>query len=248
MICAKRYTCGFTLLEVIISIAILSVISVLTYSGFQLMVENDVRSRAYYDEEMQLHQAWRVITQDILHLRARPVRDQLGGQQGAFEVGVQGLIARFSRAGYAPSKLAPSGLIRVAYRLNSESALERLVWPVLDASTAAEPQIQTLVTKISGMSVESLETNNNFARVWPPLNTNTALNQTPKLIRVTIVDSEGIATSKTMPGLEMPNDVLAQSIQPTGELDGQINGNEADSTPPAPADDQNVQESQDVVE
>lgn len=152
---------GFTLLEVVVAIAIFAMISALAYGTLFKILE----TRDRLDEDRKF---WRSLSLTFLRLeddlsqtRNRTVRDYHGLTD------LPALIPppttarssddpslEFTRGGVPiTGSNAKSDLQRLGYRLKGD-VLQRLVWPVLDraASSETEPQVMTLLTNVDGFT------------------------------------------------------------------------------------------------
>ena len=74
---------GFTLIEAVVSLMLLSVMSVMSYQAVEVILGANDRSRGQLEDESQLHRAWQVISRDIMHLRPRAFADGLGAVEPA---------------------------------------------------------------------------------------------------------------------------------------------------------------------
>ena len=135
---------GFTLIELMVALAIFALISVagvmLLRSGSDTQIA--VKKRL---EEMSLsHRLSNGLEGDLAQAMVRPVRDQSGQPIPAFTQGdadVPGALFGFVRAGWSNFDGAPrSGLQRVAYILE-DGSLKRLSWPMLDGAAPSDAAI-----------------------------------------------------------------------------------------------------------
>ena len=153
-------TKGFTLLEVLVAIAIFAVLSLAAYQVLQGVLRSGEISKEHSDSLTKLQRAMLIIEQDFTQIVARTSRDE-GVEQdklrvitaGAslFESEDQGI--EFTRLGWAnPLGLLPrSDLLRVRYRLK-EGQLQRLYFLYPDLVAGQEPQVQVLLNDIEKLS------------------------------------------------------------------------------------------------
>ena len=184
---------GFTLLELMVAIAIFSFLATAMYTGIrQIIIERElVLERGA--ELASLQRAVRYLNNDFSQLHPRPVRDELGRDRvGALITDpardVVGL--EFSRDGWRNPAARPRGTLqRVKYRLE-EKILYREYWPVMDRLLGDEPRSLELLTGVEKMEVAFLDADNQWQPDWPPANAantgNTALTQLPKAVRYRI--------------------------------------------------------------
>lgn len=188
---------GFTLLEVVIAIAIFAGIFVVAQQMFSQAVDsrdrlNEAASRL---ETQQLLLTW--LTMDIEQIFPRPVRDAFGQEQPAL-LGVENAIA-FTRAGWAnPFDLRRrSELQRVEYLLDDDQRLIRRHWPALDVNPGAEPRETVMMENVQELHFRYLNRDQDgwsWVEFWPPLamaSKPVIQQQMPKSIEVRIVLEDG---------------------------------------------------------
>ena len=154
----RRWCEGFTLIEVLIAMAITAVIALVAYTSLSTVIAGVETARAEGRRVATLNRAFTVLSRDIRQVVDRPVRDEYGGRESALEGGP---LARqtlaFTRAGWHNTVGLPrSTLQRVAYFLD-EDRLVRASWPVLDRNSAIEPTEVTLLEGVSRFEVQFLD-------------------------------------------------------------------------------------------
>ena len=193
---------GFTLIEVLVALLILVLTLVFAYRTFYGVAAMEMRSRQDSELRQDLFRAWSVVSQDLLHMRARPVRGQLGEFEPAYRAGAEPYLLEFTRGGLPSMPVSPGGMMRVAYQLDDEGGLYRVSWPGLDAPEAIEPQQRLLVSGLQEFTVEQLGSDNFFSPLWPPINQeNAPLNLLPRMVRVSLVTLDGFEFSRLLPGV-----------------------------------------------
>ena len=175
---------GFTLLEVLIAVAITAMIGV----GATQLLSNIIESRQAVDvrgEQLASLQRFdMIVSRDIEQYLHRSIRDEYGDSQPALQLNVHQYYFEFTRAGWrnSPQSERPrSELQRVAYQLeniNSDACLiarERLerwgvqefkgeclvryFWPVLDRANNSQPVVQMLLEQVDRFEIEVLSGN-----------------------------------------------------------------------------------------
>ena len=129
---------GFTLLEIVIALAIFSVMSIMAYAGLAAMLDARASSVPRAQQLAQLQTTLYLLNEDLSQVIKRPIRDQLGSTEPAFSIGRGNEILVFTRT--VPSWLANSSetnLLRVSYSLEKE-ALYRRVWTIPDRTQQTE--------------------------------------------------------------------------------------------------------------
>jgi general secretion pathway protein J len=132
---------GFTLIEVLIALAITAFIAAIAYSSLSTALQAVEAARATAQRSYEVNRAWMIISRDLRQFVARPVRDEFGQVEPAM---VGGLAARFplsfTRTGWHnPNDIARSNLQRVNYRVE-DGVLWRDAFAVLDRAPDTVPQ------------------------------------------------------------------------------------------------------------
>lgn len=127
----RRQT-GFTLLELLLALAIFSLMSVMAYGGLTAVIQTRETVNQAMERLTAVQKALYRIQADLESAQARPVRDEYGDVQPALRRDLDGLGLALTRGGWRnPLSLPRSGMQRVHYRLEEKKLLRRS-WPVLD--------------------------------------------------------------------------------------------------------------------
>ncbi len=161
---------GFTLLELLIAMAIFAVLSALAYGGLNQLLASADHTRQANRQLRDLQLAVSILTQDLAQLAARPIRDEYGAERAALEVGDDGItLLRFTRRGWRnPTGLRRSTLQRVAYRLE-DGTLYRRYWHHLDRAPGEQPVELPLLTGVRALRVRLRDGSGRWQDAWPPL-------------------------------------------------------------------------------
>src|SRR5690606_20881566 len=125
-----RGTHGFTLIETVIAMLLLAIMSIMGYQAVEVVLGANQRSQAGLADEMALQRAWQIIGNDLIHMRARPFADGLGGIEPAYQTGLASMdLLRMTRGGGASLRASPSGLSRITYSVSAEGELLRSAGP-----------------------------------------------------------------------------------------------------------------------
>ena len=159
---------GFTLVEVLIAMAITAFVSVLSYQTLSTALAGIESARTESERLHEINRAFTVLSRDVRQMTNRPVRDEFGQMASAVSGGELARDPlRLTRSGWHNSTGAPrSTLQRVAYRLEEDKLL-RLSYSVLDRTTSIEPTETVLIDGVEVFelrflpSVNALEVDRN---------------------------------------------------------------------------------------
>ena len=142
---ARHVASGFTLVEVLVAMAITALISVMAYTGLSSALSGAESMRAAATRAHEINQALSMLSRDLRQVVNRPVVDELGQLSPAFSGGELASDAlALTRAGWHNSTGAPrSALQRVRWWLEDDQ-LWRGYFPVLDR-TAGTEAVETAV-------------------------------------------------------------------------------------------------------
>lgn len=137
---------GFTLVEVLIALAITAFVSTIAYTSLSTVIDGVERSRTTAQRTYDINRAWMLISRDLRQVVARPVRDEFGELEPAMMGGPAArFLLSFTRTGWHNTVGLPrSHLQRVNYRIEDD-ALWRDSYPVLDRAGDTEPQTARLL-------------------------------------------------------------------------------------------------------
>lgn len=166
-----RRSAGFTLLELLVALAIFALLGAMAFGGLNSVLRSadDTRETSEALGRMQL--AFSIMQRDFLQLVDRPVRDAYGTEQPAIAVGEDGeTLLRFTRLGQRnPAGLPRSSLQRVRYRLD-EGALIREWWSRVDRGDEVPTGRRQILGSVETIELRFLDEKGQWQRQWPPLN------------------------------------------------------------------------------
>ncbi len=139
-------TCrGFTLLEILVAMAIFAIMSVMAYSGLRVLLDARAATSLRSERLAELQIALYLIGEDLAQSIARPVRDEYGVQETGAHGGISGELLTLTRSVPAWSAYqAGSRLQRISYRFE-QGALYRLAWTTLDRTQQSEYRRRKLI-------------------------------------------------------------------------------------------------------
>ncbi len=184
-----RKVSGFTLIEVIIAMAIFAIVAGLAYSGLQSIINSKIRTEASLNRLQQLQMTMLTLTTDFQQLSNRNGHDALGGQLLKLTTLDSDHIVDFTRNGWRnPANQVRSTLQRVAYLLD-EDKLVRIYWPHVDRADDDRRVERTLINNIEELKLRFLNQKNEWKNDWPSATSMASSNQTdpPIAIEITLI-------------------------------------------------------------
>lgn len=192
---ARRLTAGFTLLEILVALAIAALMFAMGYGAISQAITTRAALKAKQARLIELQTAGRVLEQDFVQLTPRPVRQPIGdepaqpalqgspggtqtsgfvsslgggsGAQSSSTSGTPPLVA-LTRAGWAnPTGLQRPAEQRVAYFFEN-GTLRREYWYVLDPTLSSTTARRDLLTKVKSVTFEYMDLTHTWQPQWPP--------------------------------------------------------------------------------
>lgn len=157
---------GFTLLEILIALFILTLVGVITGNGLNLVMRTQSRMHIKYKTFADVQLAMLIMERDIQQIIDRSIIDERGLGRSALIF--TGNYLEFTRAGYInPSSFAQrSTLQRVAYKID-DTKLMRITWDVLDRSPKTKAQSEVLLENITDFKWQILPSVNSITNPNP---------------------------------------------------------------------------------
>lgn len=187
---------GFTLLELLIALAVFSILSVMAYSGLRMVLEAKSRTEDQANRLVELQTAFTFMERDFELAVGRSVRDSFGERSPAMIGGGIGVaVVELTRAGYRnPTGAQRSSLQRVGYKL-ADGTVFRLTWPMLDQPNLAEAYERPLVSHVKKLEIRYLDKSNNWQPDWPPTRDAVDVNRLPRAVEL-VLEMEGMGAIK----------------------------------------------------
>lgn len=162
---------GFTLIEVLVAMAMFSLVAALAYGTLnQTLLSADILAERM-DRLQALQRTVRMLSDDLQQLAPRPVRDELGDNlTPAMSTNFQtGFAIELTRSGWNnPMVLPRSTLQRAAYRIEDDELL-RYHWNVLDRTLSNEPIVVALLDGVESIQFRFFQGGGDAIEQWPPL-------------------------------------------------------------------------------
>jgi len=162
---------GFSLIEVIIALAIFSLMSIAAYKGIDGLIR--VKERVSL-ENRQWQQVMLFLDRfelDVKQRANRPIRNAndmsepawLAQPMYSYQYGAQLSLSRFGDA-HQTGFLMDSR--RIGYRLN-RGAIELVYWPALDVSREQKPEVFEVLENVSEFKLKYLTKDSRWIVSWP---------------------------------------------------------------------------------
>ena len=199
--CNLRFTdknCGFTLLELLVAVAIFAILATLSYGGLNSVLKN----RVVTDEQAaQLHQlqiALTIMQRDFQQLTNQTARDEFGDRRSALFVDANSeALIEFTRSGWRnPAGQLRGTQQRVRYLLEEEQ-LYREYWPHLHRGPETETIRATLLDAVQDVTFNYRDANGGWHDTWPPLTQRTTA--LPNMVRLNLEFSNDVTLSRDFP-------------------------------------------------
>jgi general secretion pathway protein J len=157
---------GFTLLELLVALAIFSLIAVMAYGGLETVLKQQALTEENAESLAALQKTYLVMQRDIEQAVPRAIRDEFGDRQAPL---LGTTMFQLTRGGWNnPANQPRSTLQRVGYSLEDRQLI-RYAWMVLDRAQDSAPTRQPLAADIESMQVRYLDDTGQWQEQWPPL-------------------------------------------------------------------------------
>jgi general secretion pathway protein J len=160
---------GFTLIEVLVAIAIAAILSVMAFTAMSEALNHRETIKARAARLAAVQTTMRSFVQDFSQIQPRPVREPIGqGYQPAVAGGVNGTPeVAFTRGGWSnPAGAERSTLQRVRY-IAVDGVLYREHWLVLDSQLSPDPVRRTLLDGVVEFRVSFMDDSRTWQDSWP---------------------------------------------------------------------------------
>lgn len=147
---------GFTLLEMVVAIAIFGVIAAISYSALNNFLDARAHINQRNDQLRALQNTFVLLQRDLRFAVARPVRDNFGDAEPVFigaggDALASGERLRLTTLGPAPTEIDTQRAARIAWRLD-DGELSRVTWPVLDRDLDTSESRRRMLSDVEEIS------------------------------------------------------------------------------------------------
>jgi general secretion pathway protein J len=167
----RRASQGFTMMEVLVAVAIFVIVGALAMGGYNELVKQSDIVETNAKRTRSIQRAVNRLALDFATLEPRPVREQLGD---SYEPALRSdprtpQLAELTHAGWSnPAGVSRSTLQRVAWRLDNNK-LRRDYWVVLDRTLSGEPVSAMMLDRVRSVGLRFMDANQTWHEQWPPL-------------------------------------------------------------------------------
>lgn len=155
---------GFTLIEILIALAVFTVLSLIAYQGVARMATVKQTLDADNRKWRDLTTALARMEEDLSQVADRPWRDEGGTTQPGFRASAGALDANGAQLELV--RFDADKLIHLGYRYRNKQ-LELLLWNGLDLAPRSAPTALPLLDHVAQFSLRYLDKNAQWQLAWP---------------------------------------------------------------------------------
>ncbi|HEY4999643.1 MAG TPA: type II secretion system minor pseudopilin GspJ [Usitatibacter sp.] len=160
---------GFTLVELLVALAIFAIIAGFAYRGLDAMLQSrtvlERESRKWRDASVFVGR----IDRDLSAVLLRPVRGESGTRLAAVSSAIESTGSMdglaLTRSGSPLQQNTLAAPQRIAYRLR-DGAVERLSWNGVDAAPREEPTAVAVLKRVTALDFRFLDPNGEWHATW----------------------------------------------------------------------------------
>jgi len=157
---------GITLLELLVVVAVFSIMSAAAYSSLRSSLKAEENFDASMEELEAVQMSLAIFERDIMQLSPRAIRDAFGDSQPPVIL-LDGQQLFFTRGGnFSSLKLDQTELTRVAWALQDEQLI-RSSWRRLDSTQGDRPLSAALLGNVTRLRIRVLDQDNRWHLDWP---------------------------------------------------------------------------------
>lgn len=187
---------AFTLIEVLVALAVFGVMSLLAYMSLGQTLSNADLLTMRMNRLQSVQKTMSYLSNELLQTVPRSIRADLG------DVPIEALQSSFAsefalqltHGGWPNSANLPrSTLQRTAYRIE-EGELLRFHWNVLDRTVNNVPVRTVMLDEVSSLTFRFLQSNGDWSDQWPPLasQTGATTSNLPRAVEILLtLEDEG---------------------------------------------------------
>ncbi len=177
---------GFTLIEVVVALAVFGIVGITAFSGLNAILKWQTDLEIRSDQVKSIQLTLKYLERDINRAISRPIRDQYGDTQPAFSSDGESIMSLTYSGWRNPAGLLRSNLQRVAYEAN-EKQFKRHSWNRLDGAISEDAREVVLLEEIDELEIEFLNQNNTWVDRWPPINSSSTAIGLPRAVVISFI-------------------------------------------------------------
>jgi general secretion pathway protein J len=162
---------GFTLIEVMVALAVFGVLSLLAYMSLSQTLANADMLTERMDRLQSIQRTMSYLSAELLQAVPRPIRGEYGDEQiPALQSSFAGDFAlQLTHGGWPNFAGVPrSTMQRTAYRIE-DGELIRYHWNVLDRTVNNTPIATVMLEEVDSLTFRFLQPNGEWINQWPPI-------------------------------------------------------------------------------
>jgi len=165
----RHWQSGFTLIEVLVAMAVFAVLSALAYMTLGQTLSNSEMLTERMDRLQAVQRTMSLLSMELLQAAPRSIRGDLGDTQPALISDFGAAFAlQLTHNGWPNSAGVPrSTQQRTAYRIEDDE-LVRYHWNVLDRTANNIAVATVLLDNIESLTFRFLQQNGEWTEQWPP--------------------------------------------------------------------------------
>lgn len=181
---------GFTLIEVMVALAVFGVMSLLAYLSLGQTLANADMLTERMDRLQSVQRTISYLSSELLQAAPRPVRVELGDAPvPALQSSLGSEFAlQLTHGGWPnPAGVPRSTLQRTAYRIEDDELI-RYHWNVLDRTVNNTPVKTVMLEDVEALAFRFLSVGDEWAGQWPPLSAQgAAATSLPRAVEIVLV-------------------------------------------------------------
>ena len=181
---------GFTLIEVLVALAVFGVLSALAYMTLGQTLSNADMLTERMNRLQAIQRTMNFLSTEFMQAAPRSIRADLGQFEPALQSSFASDFAlQITHGGWPNSAGVPrSTQQRTAYRVEEEE-LVRYHWNVLDRTANNVPVATILLDDLESLTFRFLQFDGEWVDQWPPVSVQSASNTTmlPRAVEITLV-------------------------------------------------------------
>lgn len=181
---------GFTLIEVLVALAVFGVLSLLSYMSLGQTLSNADMLNDRMDRLQSIQRTISFLSSELLQTVPRPIRVELGGAPSpALQSNFTSDFAlELTHGGWPNSLGVPrSTMQRTAYRIEDDELI-RYHWNVLDRTVNNTPLATLMLTEAESLTFRFLQANGDWTDQWPPSTAQGSANASlPRAVEIVLV-------------------------------------------------------------